>query len=107
VRLYKSMAMRGFFEANGDELLLSTAGQAFAEVIGIKLADLPVKKRPLCRSCLDWSERRYHLAGSLGIAVLDNFIAKGWAEREGKSRVLTLTKLGREMVERHFPVGIS
>jgi len=64
--------------------------------LGVDVASLPVGRRPLTRSCLDWSERRPHLAGALGAAVLDALLAGGWLERHPLGRALTVTPTGRE-----------
>jgi hypothetical protein len=48
----------------------------------------------LCKSCLDWSHRRSHLAGSLGAALLDRIYAEGWAMRDRKSRAVIFTRSG-------------
>src|SRR6266446_5489769 len=54
----------------------------------------PELRRALCRACLDWSERRHHLAGALGAALLDHIYDRGWAKRAANSRVVTFTKAG-------------
>lgn len=63
--------------------------------LGIDVARLDRGRRPLTRSCLDWSERRPHLAGALGAALLDTLLADGWLVRRPRSRALTLTPDGR------------
>ena len=55
---------------------------------------LEVLRRPLCRACLDWSERRHHLAGSAGAALLDLVLLRGWATREPQSRAVLFGKAG-------------
>ena len=45
-------------------------------------------RRAPCRCCLDWSERKFHLGGTLGAAILDEIVAKGWAVREAKTRIV-------------------
>jgi hypothetical protein len=62
--------------------------------IGIDPATLPASRRPFCRTCLDWSERRHHLAGTLGTALLDRFQALGWARRVPGSRVMAFSADG-------------
>src|SRR4051794_30342495 len=52
--------------------------------------------RPLTRSCLDWSERRPHLAGALGAAILDALLAGAWVERRPGGRALAVTPAGRD-----------
>ena len=50
-------------------------------------------RRPFCRTCLDWSERRHHLGGSLGAAILSHALARGWAKR-GEGRVVAFSARG-------------
>ena len=54
--------------------------------------------RPVCRACLDWSERRTHLAGGLGAALLTRFLELGWAKRDAATRAVHFTANG----ERQF-----
>lgn len=65
--------------------------------LGVDLAALqqrPRSARPLLRACVDWSERRHHLAGALGAAVLDAALVAGWVERQPGRRSLTVTAAG-------------
>lgn len=52
-------------------------------------------RRPLCRACLDWSERRPHLAGTLGAQILARSLELGWVARASQGRALTVTPAGR------------
>ncbi|MGO8425946.1 transcriptional regulator, partial [Rhizobium ruizarguesonis] len=61
-------------------------------------------RRPLFRSCLDWSERRAHLACSLGKALLSSFLYKGWARRTAESRSILFSPEGDRQFLRLFPV---
>ncbi|MFH5776637.1 ArsR/SmtB family transcription factor [Paracoccus sp. NGMCC 1.201697] len=67
-------------------------------VIGLRRDDLPRSNRPPCRACLDWSERRPHLAGSVGKMILQQVLDLGWAKRLPGSRVLRFSAEG----ERRF-----
>jgi len=53
------------------------------------------RTRPLLRPCLDWSERRYHLAGSLGAALTSSLVTRGWISTREASRIVTVTKAGQ------------
>lgn len=66
--------------------------------IGVQQDDLPASNRPLCRACLDWSQRRHHLAGRAGKAILDRLLALNWARRMPESRVISFSPDG----ERRF-----
>lgn len=102
-RLYDSMTTRGFLNKRDDQLELSVSGQSFVAGLGIDLANLPPSRAPLCRECLDWSERRSHLAGQLGRALLGRMQARGWARRVDGSRVVQFTARGQQAFEKAFP----
>src|SRR5882724_10136545 len=55
-------------------------------------------RRPVCKACLDWSERRHHLAGTLGAAVMNRFTELNWAARDSVpgSRVVNFTRTGEK-----------
>jgi len=62
--------------------------------LSISLDALERSRRPLCRPCLDWSERRSHLGGALGGAIFDWVVAQGWAVRETRTRVVGFSAAG-------------
>ena len=66
----------------------------FADALGIDVAALTTGRRPLARRCLDWTERRPHLAGALGAAVLEQFLQRRWVARTPGSRALRITTHG-------------
>jgi hypothetical protein len=70
--------------------------------LGIDLDGLKAKRVPLCRECLDWSERRSHLAGSLGRALLARFEVLGWATRDPNSRVVQFSPPGEAQFRSAF-----
>jgi DNA-binding transcriptional ArsR family regulator len=93
VLVYEGLARRGAFALDAGGVALTPAGQALVAKLGID--PLPsATRRPLCRTCLDWSERRHHLAGALGTALLDRFQQLGWARRVPDSRVLAFSADG-------------
>jgi DNA-binding transcriptional ArsR family regulator len=59
-------------------------------------------RRPRLRNCLDWSERRPHLAGSTGAALLSEMLARRWVTRRSTPRALRLTRAGREVLASVF-----
>ncbi|SEP58202.1 ArsR/SmtB family transcription factor [Thalassovita taeanensis] len=93
-RLFDSMMERGFLSLSDESLTLTPAGTRFVQDFGIDLAALEAKRTPVCRECLDWSERRSHLAGSLGRAMLHRIEELGWATRDPKTRVVGFTPRG-------------
>lgn len=81
---------------------LTIAAPAFFTSFGIDVDALARSRRPLCRPCLDWTERRPHLAGSLGAALLGRLFALRWARRELDSRAIAFTPAGAEAFSRQF-----
>jgi len=74
---------------------LTPLGHAAFERLGIDVAAARTSHRRFAFACLDWSERRPHLAGALGAAVLGAALKKSWVRRDLDSRVLRLTTVGR------------
>ncbi len=81
-----------------DDLTLSDLGWAKLAEITVSRDDLRASNRPLCRTCLDWSQRRHHLAGQVGKAVLHRLLALSWARRLPSSRIIRFSPVG----ERRF-----
>jgi DNA-binding transcriptional ArsR family regulator len=99
VRLHDAMIEQGFVIATRDGLGVSKEGRSRFSAEGIDVAELEQKTRPLCRACLDWSERRHHLTGSLGSSLLQLFIKRGWTTRDPKGRAMLFTRSGRASFE--------
>jgi DNA-binding transcriptional ArsR family regulator len=85
-----------------DGFDLSSDAQAFFTRFGIDVASLAKLRRPLCRPCLDWSERRHHLGGALGAAILDRIFTLRWARRELNSRAVVFSTSGERSMRRLF-----
>jgi DNA-binding transcriptional ArsR family regulator len=95
-------------EANGPpagEARLKPQGASLLEAIGVDLRALQESRRTLCRACLDWSERRPHVGGAVGAAILDRFKRLGWVKPRAGSRTLILTAAGERGLSDVF--GIS
>lgn len=104
IQLFDSLVKHRYLRTQGGTLDLSKAGRAFVSKFGIDIADLASRKAPLCLECLDWSERRSHLAGSLGRAFLGCFEEKGWAKRERGTRIVRFSPSGEKAFTRIFPI---
>jgi DNA-binding transcriptional ArsR family regulator len=77
------------------EFRVTPAGTTwFADALQIDVATLARTRRTLARRCLDWTERRPHLAGALGAAVLDQFLERRWIARLRDTRALRVTPRG-------------
>jgi len=80
-------------------MALTEAGQLWLADLGVDVDDLARQRRPLLRSCLDWTERRPHLAGAVGAAVCTRFTDEGWVER-GTRRAVRVTDSGSRALRR-------
>jgi DNA-binding transcriptional ArsR family regulator len=96
VLMYDNLARQGAFAFTPDGLSLTDAGHALLRELGLEAARLEGQRRAACRSCLDWSERRHHLAGAVGQALLERFIELGWARRVPGTRVLAFSGEGEQ-----------
>jgi DNA-binding transcriptional ArsR family regulator len=87
-------------------LQLSGDAEPFFATLGIDIAPLEKSRRPLCRPCLDWSERRHHLGGALGAAILDRIFALRWARREVVGRVVVFSASGERAMRQLFGLNV-
>jgi DNA-binding transcriptional ArsR family regulator len=74
---------------------LTDRGLRFLEELGLDPEPILGSRRMLARDCLDWTERKPHLAGGLPAALLGRFVELGWLDRRRNDRALTITELGR------------
>jgi DNA-binding transcriptional ArsR family regulator len=87
----------------GGELTL--AGKRFLTAFGTALVPAPGSRRVFCRPCLDWSERRYHIAGLVGTEICRCCLERGWLMRQRGSRAIRLTATGLGGPARSFRHG--
>jgi DNA-binding transcriptional ArsR family regulator len=101
--LERMVSRRIFVNARG--FTLTRPGAAWFESLGISERELSTARRTLCRPCLDWGERRHHLAGALGAALLQRCFDRRWARREPDSRIVTFTQRGEREFRALFGAG--
>ncbi len=101
-QMFDALMAQNHIKLQGEDLILTDKGTHFITTLGIDLDSLQAKKTPLCRECLDWSERRSHLAGSLGRALLSHFETLNWAKRDQNTRVVRFSREGQQEFERLF-----
>lgn len=90
---------RGWIAGETREWRLTASGQRGFAALGIPLPDGSLR-RPALRPCLDWSERRPHLGGQLGAAILESLLARDWVRKSRGSRALLLTDEGARVLAR-------
>jgi DNA-binding transcriptional ArsR family regulator len=102
-----ALVKRGHVVIEDDAGEVTSSGVEFLEGLGIDLAPRAKSRRVFCRPCLDWSERRPHLAGHVGAALCAHFIGADWVQRKRESRALKITPLGREKFAEVFGLVIE
>ncbi|GIT91922.1 transcriptional regulator [Jannaschia pagri] len=104
-QMFDSLVARGHLIIDDGHLHLTPSGSAYVRDLGVDLDGLTRGTAPLCRECLDWSERRSHLAGSLGRALLARFEDLSWVRRHKDCRLVTFTPTGTRAFDKAFPVA--
>jgi DNA-binding transcriptional ArsR family regulator len=107
VQLLAGMQRKNFLRVVGEGAELTARGEKLCAELSIDLKALAQSRRPLCRLCLDWSERRHHLAGALGAALLATFFTRGWARRKRDSRIVIVGTAGATILRDRFGVRSS
>jgi DNA-binding transcriptional ArsR family regulator len=108
VALADGLAEGGHVELSSDGGVVTETGVALLDRVGIDVETLVAARgrraRVLCRPCLDWSERRPHLAGALGAALCTRSLEEGWIRRVAGSRAVTVTRKGEPIFRDIFGV---
>jgi DNA-binding transcriptional ArsR family regulator len=105
VRLFDALLARGWLLSDDGGLALADAGRSGLDELGVEWFG---SSRPALRRCVDWSERRTHLGGAVGAALLDHMLSERWLRRGApQRRVLEVTRLGRSELVRRLGVEVS
>jgi DNA-binding transcriptional ArsR family regulator len=105
VTLFDALVARALV-AVPDGAVLTPAGRAwFTDLAGKATLRVPCS-RPLLRTCLDWTERRFHLGGTLGAVLFRQFLQNGWIARANHPRAITLTAAGSHALNDLLGVNI-
>ncbi|HEI8865739.1 helix-turn-helix transcriptional regulator [Serratia sp. AKBS12] len=105
VKLHNRLFELQWLHGDSDYQLSETGRMALSQ-LGVDCAPMPSRRRFAC-GCLDWSERREHLGGALGAALLSTFEQRGWLRKRLDSRELQLTAAGKKALMAHFGLVLS
>jgi len=108
VALAKALEDHGLVMAGeGKRLEVTTAGRSwFLQVLEIETARLVAGQHGIARRCLDWTERRHHIAGPLGAALLHRFCELGWVIKEEGARAVKLSRQGSAALDRALKISL-
>ena len=102
VAITDALLARGAIILTPEAGEVTEVGRSLFGDLGVAMTPPSRSRRLYCRPCLDWSERRAHLGGSIGAALFDRLIALDWLRRGRESRVVTVTPKGRLGLEETF-----
>lgn len=103
VSLARTLERRQLLRPAGESYELSSRGRSwFLRELGIATDALALQRRALARQCIDWTERRPHIGGALGTALLNVLLERGWLKRTRKERILQVTPSGARELARCF-----
>lgn len=107
VTIFKKLRTQRFIKTRSDdfELLdLTDNGNQFFSSMGINIEPLHNSRRKFAYECIDWSERKPHLAGALGAALAGEFVKRGWITEKSESRVVSITPKGQRWFSKNFDI---
>lgn len=107
VDLTDSLVAREYIVLDDEVAEISTAGTRFLRGFGIALPAPGSTGRHFCRLCLDWTERRPHIAGAVGVAITERCFGLGWIERMRGGQAVSVTPSGRRGFARTFGIDAS
>ncbi|KZE47105.1 ArsR family transcriptional regulator [Brevibacillus parabrevis] len=107
VALTQKLISLGMIEASGQDFVLNEAGKSKLRSLGVEVESSPKSRRRFARQCLDWSERRHHLAGSLGASLTNRLFELGWIERIPGGRAVRVTPKGTNGFIEEFGLDVT
>ena len=97
-----ALLRHGYLRAKGRDFAITAGGSVFFATLGIETTALHAQRRVLARRCLDWTERKPHISGALGAALLLRFKELRWIVPLRGSRVVRITAAGQEQLAKRF-----
>lgn len=107
VAVTDALVSKGYLTVEDDTYQVTSDGTDWFASIDIDLSALRKKRRKFAFTCLDWSERKFHIGGSLGAAIADTFIDTGWIKRHAQNRSLTITYTGHVQLRKQLGIQLD
>ncbi|MEE4565095.1 winged helix-turn-helix domain-containing protein [Paenibacillus polymyxa] len=107
VQIMSFFMQKGILSEDQDGLHITQQGEIFFADFQINLKNTRQKRRSFSHKCLDWSERRHHLAGALGSALLDRLFELHWVEHLPTTRAIRITAEGKRGLKEVFSIEIG
>jgi DNA-binding transcriptional ArsR family regulator len=107
VAIADALVTKGYVILDEDGAEVTASGAHFLTELGADLTQRSRDRRIFCRPCLDWSERRYHIAGRIGAEICRCCLQRGWFARQRDSRALRLTPAGEVGLRDAFRLDLT
>lgn len=106
VKITDALVARGILKRGENEFSIPSKGKKWFAEIGIDVEKEQKKKRQFARQCVDWTERKHHLAGAVGAQLFEYYLNAGWVKRKPNSRAVEITELGKKEFEDSLGVRV-
>lgn len=106
VELTQKLVERGVLRISGADYSVTRKGAEWLKDFGIEVEEAKQRRRAFARQCLDWSERRHHIAGALGAAILARLFELNWIARQRTGRAVRLTHTGQRELHKEFNIRL-
>ena len=104
VALAESLLQQKIIIEKNNTFEITSEGEKWFSDFGVNIGDAKKQKRIFLKPCLDWSERRYHIAGSVGTLLLNKMLEQDWIRRTANSRVIIITAKGEKEMLKSFKI---
>jgi DNA-binding transcriptional ArsR family regulator len=106
VKITEALEKKKAIRKHVNSYFVTNSGWKLLAELDIVESEMINNRRPLTRQCLDWSERRPHIAGQVGAMLLNTMLEKSWFKRMRFSRELIITTKGRGEIQKLFGVEV-
>ena len=107
VAIADALVSKGYIVLTDDGGEVTDSGAHFLSAFGAELTPKFRGGRIFCRPCLDWSERRYHVAGFVGAAIWRRCLELGWLKRDRDTRTVQVTSTGQIGLRDVFGISLN
>lgn len=106
VDITDSLVKKGMIKPTGNKYRMTVLGEKWFQSIGINIDEVKSAKRLFAYQCLDWSERRHHIAGALGAAICRMMLKHDWIRRKENTREVIVTAKGKKALKNELDLRI-
>lgn len=107
VEITEKLLSENYLKLENKVYLITEKGEMFFKNFGIDLLELRKQRRTLAKPCLDWSERKYHISGSLATAILNKMLELDWIRKIANSRAIMITSKGEKELNEKLNLNIQ